>query len=74
MFLDGVAVLQIPMERFGFDFATKDLVDITRKHNIAVYYWTINNEEDIIHLTENGADCIMTDYPLMAYETVNSLK
>ena len=25
-------------------------------------------------LAENGADCIMTDYPQMAYETVNSIK
>ena len=31
-------------------------------------------EEDIVNLTKNGADCIITDYPRMAYEAVQSCR
>ena len=74
LFFDGVSVLQIPMERYGFDFATRDLIDITHKHNIAVFYWTINNENDMHHLIEIGADAIMTDKPSLLKRVLDSYK
>ena len=40
------------------------------EYDIAVQYWTINDEEAVKTLTENGADCIMTDYPEMAFDAV----
>ncbi len=70
--------LQIPYGSSAFDniinLGTRELLNYAHKNNIAVQYWTINSEEEVITLTENGADCIMTDYPQMAYEAVGSCK
>lgn len=60
---DPVSVLQIPMEKYGFDLATEHLVNAAHAHNIAVQYWTINDVDEMIELIEIGADGIMTDYP-----------
>ncbi len=70
--------LQIPYGSSALDnlinLGTREMLNYAHKNNIAVQYWTINSEEEIKLLTENGADCIMTDYPQMAYETVNSIR
>ncbi len=70
--------LQIPYGENALDnlinLGTREMLNYAHKNNIAVQYWTINNEEDIVHLTKNGADCIMTDYPGMAYEAVQSCR
>ena len=70
--------LQIPYGESALgnliNLGTREMLNYAHKNNIAVQYWTINNEEDVIHLTENGADCIMTDYPQMAYEAVQSCR
>ncbi len=62
-FDDGMCVFQIPMEKHGFDLATKHFVKTANRHNMAVHYWTINEIEDMKHLIDIGADGIMTDYP-----------
>ena len=62
-FTDGIAALQLPMEEYGFNLATKRLVSNAHEHNIAVHYWTINDKEDMRYLIDIGADGIMTDYP-----------
>ena len=56
------------------NLGTKRLINYAHKYNIAVQYWTINSEKDVRKLAENGADCVMTDYPDMAYKVVNSMK
>ncbi len=70
--------LQIPYGSSAFDnlinLGTREMLNYAHSNNIAVQYWTINSEEEVKTLTENGADCIMTDYPQMAYETVKSCK
>ncbi len=70
--------LQIPYGSSALDnlinLGTREMLNYAHKNNIAVQYWTINSEEEIRLLAENGADCIMTDYPQMAYETVNSIR
>lgn len=70
--------LHIPYgEKSGYafvDLGTKRLINYAHKYNIAVQYWTINSEKDVRKLAENGADCVMTDYPDMAYEVVSSMK
>lgn len=70
--------LQIPYGESAFNniinLGTTELLNYAHKNNIAVQYWTINNEEDIKHLTKNGADCIMTDYPQMAHEAIMECK
>ena len=68
--------LQIPYGKNALDnlinLGTRELLNYAHKNNIAVQYWTINNEEDIKHLTLNGADCIMTDYPQRATQAISS--
>ncbi len=62
-FRDGMCVFQLPTEQKGLDLATKGLVDLAHRHNLAVHYWTINDVDEMEHLIEIGADGIMTDYP-----------
>lgn len=50
------------------------MINYAHSYGIALQYWTINNEEEIRTLAENGADCIMTDHPQMAYDVVQSCK
>ena len=63
LFFDGIAVLQIPDEQYGLNFATAELIKTAHEHNVAVQYWTINDEEDMRFLISIGADGIMTDCP-----------
>lgn len=66
-------VLQIPMGFNGFfDLSTKEFIDFAHSLGIAVQYWTINDPEDVAKLQANGADCIMTDNPKMAYEVLHA--
>lgn len=70
--------LQIPYGSSALDniinLGTREMLNYAHSNDIAVQYWTINSEEEVKLLTENGADCIMTDYPQMAFETVKSCK
>lgn len=52
------------------NLGTKQVINYAHKYDIAVQYWTINDAEDVMYLTENGADCIMTDYPQMAFDAI----
>ncbi len=62
-FGDKMCVFQLPTEEYGFNLATKALVDRAHSHNLAVHYWTINEKAEMRHLIDIGADGIMTDYP-----------
>lgn len=64
-------VLQIPYKDFGINFGKKAIIDYAHQYGIAVQYWTINKAEDIKHLKDIGADCIMSDDPRLAYEIIN---
>lgn len=70
--------LQIPYGSSAFDniinLGTREMLNYAHSHNIAVQYWTINNEDEVRTLTLNGADCIITDYPQTVYDTVESCK
>ncbi|MGN0655590.1 MAG: glycerophosphodiester phosphodiesterase family protein [Ruminiclostridium sp.] len=63
LFPDKIAIFQLPTEAAGFSLSTKAFVDNAHKHNIAVQYWTINDEEEMRRLIEIGADGITTDRP-----------
>lgn len=80
---EDFACLQIP-RNFGFDI-TDDLefniwlnkkIYIKRAHrrNIAVQYWTINEEDEMRELIDLGCDCIMTDDPKLLREVLDSYK
>jgi len=58
-----MSVSQIPTKQYGFDLATKALVNRAHAHNLAVHYWTVNDRDEMRHLVNIGADGIMTDYP-----------
>lgn len=65
-------VLQIPYKDFGINFGKKSIVDYAHHYGIAVQYWTINDENDIKHLVEIGADAIISDSPDIAYKIINN--
>ena len=56
------------------NLGTREMINYAHKYDIAVQYWTINEPEDAELLVKNGADCIMSDYPQMIYDAVNSCK
>lgn len=64
----------IPAINGILDLGTKEMLDYAHSYNIAVQYWTINNGEDVKRLTENGADCIITDYPEMAHQVIEACR
>ncbi len=64
------SVLQIPVERGGFNLATKGIIERAHQHGQAVQYWTINEREMMDHLIEIGADGIMTDDPILLREAI----
>ena len=62
------ACLQIPMSYdLGIEIGLVDqgLIDRAHRRNVAVQYWTINDEEDMRKLIEMGCDAIMTDDPVL---------
>lgn len=71
-FTDSIAVLQVPVSFGSFDLATKSFIETAQKHNIAVHYWTINDEETMRMLIELGVDGIMTDRVTLLNEVLNS--
>ena len=64
--------LQIPYHGYYvFNLGSERLINYAHRHNIAVQYWTVNDEEDVEELNSKGADCIMSDAPDMAYEVIH---
>ncbi|MBQ8578794.1 MAG: hypothetical protein IJ449_12655 [Clostridia bacterium] len=71
------SVLQIPFtEKYldmGINLGTAQVINYAHAHNMAIQYWTINDEEDMRYLVSMGADCIMTDYPDMLYRVMEEM-
>ena len=66
--------LQIPYNmpyRMVVNLGTAKVINYAHKHNIAVQYWTINNEKQLKYLSSIGADCIMSDYPDKLYSIIH---
>jgi len=59
--------LQVPYGSSALDgfinTGTREFLNYAHKNHIAVQYWTINDESEISYLVNNGADCIITDFP-----------
>lgn len=68
-------VLQIPYcfpyKNLGMNLGTTTVINYAHAHDMAVQYWTINDEKDMEYLVSIGADCIMSDYPDVLYNVVN---
>ena len=71
------ACLQIPM---SYDLGVElhldkqSIIDRAHRRNIAVQYWTINDEEEMRQLIELGCDCIMTDNPELLSRVLSEYK
>lgn len=71
-------VLQLPYgdmeESYGMNLGTARVINYAHKNNLAVQYWTINDERDMAYLLSIQADCIMSDYPDQLYAVKESMK
>ena len=65
--------LQVPLKAAGINLASKSYINRAHRRNIAVQFWTINKVEDMKKLIGLGADCIMTDNPLLLVNTIKSM-
>ena len=71
------ACLQIPL---SYDIGVevpldkKTLIRRAHRRNIAVQYWTINDADEMRMLIEMGADCIMTDDPVLLQSVLNEYR
>ena len=70
--------LQIPMaydiKGVNIKLDKKTYIKRAHRRNIAVQYWTINEEEDMRHLIDLGCDAIMTDDPELLKTVLDSYK
>ena len=73
-YLDRIAVLQISMGELGFNFAIEGMVKAAHGHNVAVQYWTVDDEQEMRALIELGADGIMTDNPTLLKKVLEEYK
>lgn len=74
LYTSGVALLQIPMEEYGFNLATERMIRKAHEHNLAVHYWTIDDPDDMRRLINLGADAIMTDKPSLLKKVLDEYK
>jgi len=71
------ACLQIPMSYdlgITLNLDKGSIIRQAHKRNVAVQYWTINEEEDMRHLIDLGCDCIMTDDPALLNSVINEYR
>ena len=64
---------QLPVESGGFDLTKPRLLKSAHRHNMALHYWTINEEDDMERLIMLGADGLMTDRPDLMIDLLNRL-
>jgi glycerophosphoryl diester phosphodiesterase len=62
-FRDPIAVLQVPPQEGRYNLLTQNFITTAKRHNIALHYWTINDEAMMRTLIDMGVDGIMTDRP-----------
>lgn len=73
------AGIQVPTS-YGFpvietlQLDTRHLMRTAHQHNMAMHYWTINDEETMRMLIERGADGIITDDPLLLMSIIEEIK
>jgi len=70
---EPVTVLQVPMKQSFINVATKNFVNTAHRHNIAVHYWTVDDEDDMRYLIDIGADGIMTNLPHLLKEVYDDV-
>lgn len=71
------ACLQIPTSYdvgITLNLDKKTLIKRAHKRNVAVQYWTINDEDEMRELIELGCDAIMTDNPELLKRVIEEYK
>jgi len=68
-----ITMIQIPTRQGSLPLDTRLFIRAVQRHNIAVHYWTINNEEDMRHLIAQGADGITTGRPTLLKSILDEL-
>ncbi|MGM9971753.1 MAG: glycerophosphodiester phosphodiesterase family protein [Anaeroplasmataceae bacterium] len=71
---DKFACLQLPTHQSGLNLTWKTYIKRAHRRNIAVQYWTINDEETMRELIENKCDAIMTDDPALLRKILDEYK
>lgn len=66
--------LQIPYKQFVINLGTQKVINYAHSLNVAVQYWTINDEQQIMELNSRGADAIITDNPEKAYNLIHGIE
>jgi len=70
---DPLAVASIPRASCGMRFDTQDFIDTLHRKEIQVFFWTINDPEQMRSLWQKGADGIITDDPGLARRVLDRL-
>lgn len=78
-YLNGLAKssvdsLQLPVEEEGHNLASRNIIRSAKKRNMAIYYWTINEEEEMKELILKDVDGLITDYPDRMNNVIKELK
>ena len=60
----------LPRQEHGFRLDDPDWIGFLHRHEIRVYYWTIDDPKEMAALVERGVDGIMTNYPGRLNEVV----
>lgn len=63
---------QVPEYGGGLHILTPNFINAAKSRNVHVEAWTINTEDDMRHLIDIGIQGLITDYPTLALEIVNS--
>ncbi len=71
---DNYVCLQLPTSQMGIDLTWDYHISEAHQKNIAVQYWTINDEATMRTLIEKGCDAIMTDDPALLKSVLDSYK
>ena len=71
---DKFSCLQIPTKESGIDLTNDDYIKRAHRRNIAVQYWTINDESTMKKLMKLKCDAIMTDDPQLLRSVLDSKK
>ncbi|WP_288291592.1 glycerophosphodiester phosphodiesterase family protein [uncultured Varibaculum sp.] len=71
-FDSAAAFAQVPLKWRGITIVDRIFVSWCHSQGIRVEPWTINEETEMLQLTDLGVDAIMTDYPALAKATISA--
>ena len=57
----SVIAYELPMSKFGINMTLDTFINRAHRKNIAIQYWTINEEKDMRYLISKGVDAIISD-------------